>query len=63
MAKKVAKQTTKVEGVLTPSISNYRLIKDLNGNLNGKEMKYLSGDEVKFTTLEAFVYRDWLEKL
>ena len=64
MAKKVAIKTTKQEeGANVPSSSAFRFIKDLNGNFNGKEMKYSKGDIAELLPLEVFVYRDWLEKL
>ena len=65
MARKVAKQTTKQveEGVQAPSSSTYRLLKELKGNLNGKIIEHEAGAVVQLQPLEAFVFRDWLEKI
>lgn len=64
MAKRIAKKAVQTkEGVSAPSLPIYRLIKDLKGNLNGKEIVHSTGDEVYLQPLEAFVFRDWLEKI
>ena len=63
MAKRVAKKAIQEEGVTAPSSSIYRLTKDLKGSLNGIEYNYSIGAEVMMRPIEAFVFRDWLEKI